>query len=169
MEYQDLLQTIAEVAAAFAGFAGVISVFGHSRESEHSWSIPGAHTIIEASLFTILFAFLPFIVHGFGAGSQATWRISSGCFLLLLVAGAFGGTRRVWRVAGASTGAPLVQSPVYAGITLTLGTAMIALLLANAWGFSFGSPATVYLSCLLAPLGVAGLTFLQMVVRASSS
>jgi hypothetical protein len=116
------------------------------------------------TVFTILFAFLPCVVHGFGAGSKATWRVSSGCFLFLLVAGAFGGTRRIWRVAGAGTG-----SPHYAGVTLTLGISMAALLLANVWGFSFGSPATVYLVCLLGPLGVAGLTFLQMVVRASAS
>lgn len=168
MEHQDLLQTIAEVAAAFAGFTGVISVFGHSGSSRDNWSVHGARTIIEASLFTILFAFLPFVVHGFGAGSEATWRISSGCFLFLLAAGAFGGTRRVWRVAGAGNASPLSHSSLYAGITLTLGISMSALLLANVWGFSFGSPATVYLACLLGPLGVAGLTFLQMVVRASA-
>jgi hypothetical protein len=135
MEHRDVLQTIAEVAATFAGFTGVISVFGRTGDS-NEWPLQGARSIIEASLATILFALLPFVIHGFGADSQATWRISSGCFLALVVGGAVGG-------------------------------AMCALLLANLLGFSLGSPATVYLAALLGPLTVAGLTFLQMVVRAS--
>jgi len=168
VENREILQTIAEVAAAFAGFTGVISVFGRLGDSDDGWSLQGARSIIESSLATILFALVPFVVSGFGAGSPAVWRVSSGLFLALVLAGALGGARRIWQVAGSGDTSAVRMSPLFLGVSAVIGLGMFALLAANVLGFSFGSPATVYLLCLMGPLAVAGLTFLQMVVRASA-
>jgi hypothetical protein len=170
VQYQDLLQTLSEVAATFAGFTGVISVFGRSGETGSTWTLHGARSIIEASLATILFALLPFVIDGFGAEGDATWRIASGLFLAVVLAGAVGGTRRIRNVAGQTGTPPFSGSPpLFLVITSVIGTGICVLLAANVFGFSFGTPATVYLVCLIGPLAVAGLTFLQMVVRATRS
>jgi len=165
VQHADLLQTIAEVAASFAGFTGVISVFG--RMESAPWSLLGARTIIESSLFTILFALVPFVVDGLGVGGAHTWRVSSFLFLALVVAGAFGGTRRLLAVARGG-GSPALEAPLFLGAFLAVGAVMLVLLSVNVLGFGSDRAATFYVACLLAPLSVAGLTFLQMVVQATT-
>jgi hypothetical protein len=53
-----LLEAVAEVSVAFAGFAGIVSVFGRSRidPDVRMWRI---RVMILMSLVTLLFALLP--------------------------------------------------------------------------------------------------------------
>jgi hypothetical protein len=71
-----LLETIAEVSVAFAGFAGIVSVFGRSQidPAVRMWRI---RIMILTSLFTLMFAFLPAILHQFRMPETALWRFGA--------------------------------------------------------------------------------------------
>jgi hypothetical protein len=77
-----LLETVAEVSVAFAGFAGIVSVFGRSRidPEVRMWRI---RVMILTSLVTLLFALLPAALLESGLLRESAWRIST----LLLSAG----------------------------------------------------------------------------------
>jgi len=63
MEHRDLLQTIAEVAAALAGFAGVISIF--RRQLPEAELPVHAHSLFEPAPTVYVLALLgPLVVAG---------------------------------------------------------------------------------------------------------
>ncbi len=77
----DILLTTAEVATAFAGFAGVATVFAQRRSVDDSRINQfRLRSIIEYGLFTVAFSFFPFLPERFGASEAAAWRISSAVF-----------------------------------------------------------------------------------------
>ena len=80
-----LLETVAEVSVAFAGFAGIVSVFGRSRidPEVRMWRI---RVMILTSLVTLLFALLPAALLESGLPHKSAWRTSA----LLLSAGLAG-------------------------------------------------------------------------------
>jgi hypothetical protein len=75
----ETLTTLAEVAAAFAGFSGVVAALGVKSLSE----LPPLHRFRFANLLVVsvgaaLFAFLPVVLQQFPIGSSAVWASSSG-------------------------------------------------------------------------------------------
>ena len=78
----DILLTTAEVATAFAGFAGVATVFAQRRSMDDARVNQfRLRTIIENGLLTVAFSLLPFLPERFGASEAAAWRISSAVFV----------------------------------------------------------------------------------------
>lgn len=92
MEYRDILMAIAQVAATFIGFAGV--VFAVGRASQNGVSSPERTALIHLLLPSIAVLFLAFapLVASAGFTSQPRiWRISNGllgAIHLLLIANA---------------------------------------------------------------------------------
>jgi hypothetical protein len=85
LEGSEVLTAIAEVAAAFAGFAGIVAAFRHRDLA--AW--PPHETfrfrfMVLYSVLTVLFALLPFFLFHFGVSPARIW--SSASILLALVA-----------------------------------------------------------------------------------
>ena len=57
MDYQNALSTLAEVAIAITGFAGVVAVFGRLVPLDHA-PIPDRHILIDFIIFFIVLVFL---------------------------------------------------------------------------------------------------------------
>ena len=94
MHPEDLLTSLGEVAAAFAGFSGVVAALGAKSLTE----LPALHRFRFANLLVVsvgaaLFAFLPAVLEQLATGSSAVWALSSA--LLALFTGALLFTR--WR------------------------------------------------------------------------
>ena len=72
----ELLLTIAEIAVAFTGFAGVVSVFGRSRLDPRVqvWRI---RSMIAAGLLTTFGALTPLAISQFELPLTASWRVSA--------------------------------------------------------------------------------------------
>lgn len=71
--------TIAEVSVAFAGFSGIVAIFG--RRSPGRWrtgEILRFWQMIEVSLSAFVFSLLPFVFHYAGLSDAATWAACSG-------------------------------------------------------------------------------------------
>ena len=78
MEHQDLLQTFAEVAVAFAGFSAVVSIFDRRAESDdprvRHYRI---RVMVEYSLCVSIFSFVPYLLNALLASEAIAWRASS--------------------------------------------------------------------------------------------
>ena len=73
----DTFHSIAEVAATFAGFVGLMVVL---MRSDHAFA---RHLIVDflyVTLGAVVFAYLPELIAGVGRSDTAAWRISCGSF-----------------------------------------------------------------------------------------
>ena len=81
MDQAENLRTLSEVAVAFVGFTGVVTVLG--RRSSRPWSLREFNTIrtlLHTSVGATLFGFLPTILEPYIASETALWRGSAGAF-----------------------------------------------------------------------------------------
>ena len=78
MTSNEALLTIAEIAIATIGFAGIVSALrpkaSHAADAMHRLRL---RLMVEASASVMIYAFLPFVLAGF-VSEQQTWAIGSG-------------------------------------------------------------------------------------------
>ncbi len=87
MDEAEFLFTIAEVAAAFAGFSTLVVVVAQrSRYSTSGLSTVRLTNMLRLSLLVILFSLVPYLPMYLGVAEIDAWRISSGLFALLWLA-----------------------------------------------------------------------------------
>ena len=84
----DYLETIAEISVAFAGFAGIVGVFGRSALAPEVrvWRV---RTMILTSLLTLFGAMLPVLLGQFDASVSSVWRSSALALAFLTAAQLF--------------------------------------------------------------------------------
>jgi hypothetical protein len=81
----DALLSIAEIAATFAGFAALVTLFARRRVAGS-----GAHDllrlrlVITASVVVVITALIPVALIGYGLGEGLTMRLAAGIFLVLV-------------------------------------------------------------------------------------
>ena len=86
MEDADLLLTVAEIAVAFAGFSGLVTILGQrSSRVPHQLVEHTLRAMILTSLLAVSFSLFPFLPYRLGASPDVTWRISAGAFAVALV------------------------------------------------------------------------------------
>ena len=161
-EHSDILLTLAEVAVAFVGFAGIASVFARGLDQ-----VPNAvvavrlRGMVDTGLTACFAAVLPLVVASYPLSASATWRLSSlgfaGLFSLVWVV-AQARLRRMTK-AGVDWGSPLYRRTLW-GVWVTTMT----LLLANASGLSKGLEGPLYLTALLVTMVLAGTLFIRVLL-----
>jgi hypothetical protein len=95
MDHGDILLTLAEVSVAFAGFSGVVAVFG--RQDPNTWSFADRYrffSLVHTSLSSLLLCIVPFGLLALNVPDASAWRTVSALFLLYLVVVGFLSTRR---------------------------------------------------------------------------
>jgi hypothetical protein len=154
MQSQEILQTISQVAAALAGFSGVVAALGH-RDSR-TWSseeILQFRTLVEPSLIALFGSFLPGTLYLAFESDILVWRLSNAALGLLgVVAGAAFIARS--RFAGATIGQRVFQ--------FLVGMAVGALLLAA--GGILRQYELIFVLALILALAVAAYNFLLLLV-----
>jgi hypothetical protein len=161
-EHSDILLTLAEVAVAFVGFAGIASVFARRLDQ-----VPNAlvavrlRGMVDTGLAACFAAVLPLVVASYPLSASATWQLSSlgfaGVFLFVWVI-AQARLRRMAK-AGVEWGTPLYRRTLW-GVWGTIMT----LLLANAGGLSKGLAGPLYLTALLVTMVLAGTLFIRVLL-----
>ena len=161
LQHHDLLMTLAQVSATFAGFSGVIGIFRRSSLlSELEVGALQVRAVVELALLVTGFALLPFVPDGFAISAPVTWRLCSAVAGVALLGGAAGAMRRL----RLSTGKGPTLDPLLASVALTLvGTVQVVLWL-NAFGVTSGAAATFYVVALLLTLGHAGFMFVRLLI-----
>ena len=94
----DTLLTIGEIAAAFAGFAALVSAIRRrSGDPETTHDILRLRVIISSSIVIVVMSLIPLGLSNFGLSEVSVWRISGIIYLLLSysVIRSFSGSYRV--------------------------------------------------------------------------
>ena len=161
IEGSNVLIVIAEVSVAFAGFAGIVSVF-RQRELA-AWAPVDANRfrfMVECSLTTTVFALLPFVFHYLGAPATATWSACSGLMAVATAVIFVDGTLRVRRVGFQAPGFSVALTRfTQAGTILTF-----MLLSLNALRIGFTAEFGPYLAALAWILAGSGIMFFRLLL-----
>ena len=78
----DALLSIAEIAATFAGFAALVTVFGRRRVAGTAvHDLLRLRLVIATSVVVVVTALVPVALAGYGMDTTLAWRIAAGTFL----------------------------------------------------------------------------------------
>jgi hypothetical protein len=163
----EFLFTVAEVAVAFAGFAGlIVAISGRQGRSaaEVRLDLVLLANVLSASLMTVAFAFIPATLLGMDVEPSIAWRGSAFLYAVSLAvysARALPGQVASYRAAGRSV--PLT-------FRMNSGLVMVAIVSQGLCAAGV-LPTLVYLPSLLLLLYVSGVSFVRVflsVVRANA-
>lgn len=163
MEHQDLLQTFAEVAVAFAGFSAVVSIFDRrAADDDPRIRHYRIRVMVEYSLCVAIFSFVPYLLNATLGSEVLAWRISSVLLMIAWSAVGLSAGRRPRQIFGKSA---FSIAPAFSTVATVLGYTGAAILLLNAIGISLRSPGASYIVGLFFPLLQSALYFLRIVVH----
>jgi hypothetical protein len=161
----EALLTIAEIAIATIGFAGIMSALrpssSHSADAMHRLRL---RLMVEASASVMIFAFLPFVLSGL-VDSERIWTFGSGILAItspLLVGSIYVRQRRLF-------GTGLIRETLLFD-TFVVASAMVVetALIVNCLGIFFESHFSAYLLGVLFPLAVAVAMFIRAIFAADA-
>jgi len=140
-EYAELLATIAQVAIAFAGFAGVVAAFSTFRLAPEATAYR-IRMLVAVALLVLVSSLAPPVVAAFGISGHAALRI---CALLLAV-GAISVATGMWSPLRRLYREGLLQTQAITAVWYTITGAMIVALLIVAAGGLVGLAPALYLT-----------------------
>lgn len=162
MERADVLQTIAEVATAFAGFAAIVFAVRSRGGALVAGDRLRLQVMLGSSLSTVAFSFVPLWLLQVGVAPSTTWGLSSGLIVLYLGIMVPRDIRQQRRIS-------VREAADFGGRSVVAVLAVAALLsqLINAtglvWGRSFGG----FLGGLILLLALSGFAFFRLVAFSS--
>jgi hypothetical protein len=160
MESSDVLLTIAEIAAAFAGFSSVITVFQDragvkwkASEAQRFWQV------LFYSLCALFVALVPVLCEWFGLTGSTIWSVSS-----LALGAAVAGTVSAF-LSQYSRLEPAEQAS-FRPLPLSVGPSILVviMLLANGAGWPFEASRGPFLLGLVWLLFLAALSFARLLL-----
>ena len=154
MEDGELLLTIAEIAVAFAGFSGLVTILGQRTSRLQPQLVE--HTLrgmILTSLLAVSFSLFPFLPQRLGASPDVAWRISAGAFAAALAIYFY--STAIRRRAMAKSG---VEGSLSASVRLSAALWLLAILAVVALTVGIVGPG-FYLLALFIVLYVSGSLF----------
>jgi hypothetical protein len=156
VSHSDTLYAFAQVAVAFAGFAGLMA-FVRGRAAGPPTRVQRNRLIgmVRVALIATAFAMLPIVVESLGLSEVATWRVSGVLFAIAFAPIMVTSWRRLVEIrsAGLSATVPFIPQVATVGLLLLLGSAI----------FSEHSSG-LYLAGLFFVLLVSGALFFTLVV-----
>jgi len=172
LDSTDVLQSIAEVAIALAGFGGIASGLGYRARGV--WSREDRSRLVgmvQASLFVVFASYLPFAIMSLGV--SATWRVASAVVLVPHAGSLVQSFRLIIRFA--RSGTPSTTATSMAGssgsysitaalLSLACQLCALVLLILAAIGAVPDREFGLYLSALLLILFVACALFVRLLV-----
>lgn len=167
MQPEDALVTLGEVAAAFAGFSGVVAALGVTSLD----ALPAVLRFRFANLLVVsvgaaLFAFVPVVLEQFHVGSGAVWSSSS-----LLLAG-FAGSLLVARLRAGLRLGPLSEGPLNLWMVVCwLGglSAVFLLQIANVIEWPWSRTGAPYVAGIFGLLLLSGLQFISLALPSAET
>jgi hypothetical protein len=156
----DLLQTIAEIAIALAGFTGVVAFLGQRARGE--WrpvDLFRFNQLLGGSLAALLFSFTPILLFKMGVPEPIAWRWSSGLIAAYLAVTVVLSSGRLRRLPGGQR-AEII--PWVLMLLLAIMTAVFVLQILCAAGIAYsGEPGPVLVG-LVWLLAFAAFQFLRL-------
>jgi hypothetical protein len=160
MREESLLLTIAEISIGFAGFAGVVALFG--RRATGTWSTLDRirfDALIILALTSLFAALLPLAFYYVASDHLSPWRLSSAVFGAQLLFLCWGGWRAT--LAARASGDP-EANPRGGWMIACLAGLASAVLFLNALEIVFQGSGGPYLFALFLVLAGAGFFFSRL-------
>jgi hypothetical protein len=162
----EALLTIAEIAIATIGFAGIMSALrtssSHSADAMHGLRL---RLMVEASASVMVFAFLPFVLLGM-VDSERIWTLGSGILAItspLLVGSIYVRQRRLF-------GTGLIRETLlFDTFVVAVAVVVETALIVNCLGIFFESHFAAYLLGVLFPLSVAVAMFIRAIFASDAA
>ncbi len=160
LENSDTLLSLAEIAAAFAGFAALVSVIrrGADQPADVAHDLLRLRLVISSSVVGVAAALIPVGLNGYGLEPALTWRLAALLFLLVdngIIAGFLGSYQPV-----RGTFPP---DRLAVALVSILEVFEQASLLAVVFGIASGSAPALYVSALIANICQVGFIFVRFV------
>ena len=154
LDYESVLQTMAQVAATFGGLAAVIAAVRQdfSGGADHPFIV---RDVVEISIIVTILSLFPFVPIGFGLAMDWAWQICCAVAWLLTTTGFGFSLRRGWQMWRQRRKLLVSTLGIYfIGSLFIVGSAM----------GKFAQAEMIYLSFLLILLGQAGVMFITVLI-----
>jgi len=160
LEDTDTLLALAEIAAAFAGFAALVSVIQRraQRPLDQVHDLLRLRLVIAGSVAGVAAALLPVGLAGYGLLQGTTWRLAAFAFLAFDYGIVFSFIRSYKPVRGSFPPDRLAVVVVTA-LEIVEHVSLIAIVL----GIGLGNPQALYVTALIANICQAGFIFVRFV------
>jgi hypothetical protein len=163
LENTDTLLALAEIAAAFAGFAALVSVIRRRTDQpgEEVHDILRLRLIISSGVVGVAAALVPVGLAGYGLEGEIVWRLSSLIFLVLGYGIIFSFVHAYQPVRGDFPPDRLAVIVTTSIEVLEQGSLLVVLL-----GIPLGNPAALYVTALIGNICQAGFVFVRFIASA---
>jgi hypothetical protein len=160
LENTDTLLSMAEIAAAFAGFAALVSVIRRASDqpADAVHDLLRLRLVISSSVAGVAAALIPVGLAGYGLGSGTIWRLAAAIFLIFdngIIVSFVGSYKPVRGTFPPDRLAVILVSTLEVVEQLSL----VAVVL----GLTFGNAPALYVTALIANLCQAGFIFVRFV------
>lgn len=160
LENTDTLLSMAEIAAAFAGFAALVSVIRRTTDSpaDAAHDLLRLRLVIASSVAGVAAALIPIGIDGYGLDASLTWRLAALLFLFFdngIIASFVSAYRPV---RGTFEPDRLAVTVVMALEVVEQGSLLVVL-----FGLPVGNAPALYVTALIANLCQAGFIFVRFV------
>ena len=154
------LQTLAELAVAFAGFSALVTALGsRAGVGDSRLDSFGLRALVEISLVAAAFSIFPIIPHKLSLTDEAVWRVSSVLYLLVRATGSYFSIRRFRSIEHLTD---TTMKVVRRSIIQPLVILSYISLLAVASGLFPDANSALYFAALYMDLVLAGILFSQV-------
>jgi hypothetical protein len=163
MPNTETLLSLAEISAAFAGFAALVSALRRrsDRQADAVHDLLRLRLVISSSVSGVAAALIPIGIAGYGIETELAWRLAAFAFLIFDNGIIVSFVRAYNAVRGAFDPDRLAVS-----LFTTLEVLEQISLLAVVLGFSFGNAPALYVTALIANICQAGFIFVRFVESA---
>ena len=160
MPNTETLLALAEICAAFAGFAALVSVLrrGSDRLADAVHDLLRLRLVISSSVSGVAAALIPVGIAGYGIEAEIAWSVAALVFLTLDNGIIVSFLRAYQPVQGT-----FEPDRLAVGVFMSLEMVEQASLIAVLFGFSFGNAAALYVTALIANICQAGFIFVRFV------
>jgi len=157
LENKDLLQTISQLGAAFAGFAALVTALTSRGNGRGSIDAIRLHVAVGGALMAVIGGLLPFVFAAHSVAEENVWRVSAIGLLALDYAYFLVYWTWINEMRKTSPAENLSIRMFFWGQEALFQLSLVACIV------GFGSGAAFYLTALFALLGQAAASFLGLV------
>ena len=156
----DALLSLAEICAAFVGFAALVSVLRRSGDklADAAHDLLRLRLVISSSVAGVAAALIPVGIAGYGLEEGLVWRLAAFMFLVL-DSGIIASFLSAYRPLRGEFAPDLLAVIVVTALEVVEQISLVAVLV----GFSFGNAPALYVTALIANICQAGFVFVRFV------
>jgi hypothetical protein len=160
MPNSETLLALAEICAAFAGFAALVSVLrrGDDKLAEALHDLLRLRLVISSAVGGVVAALIPVGVAGYGIETELAWSISALVFLIF-DNGIIASFMRAYRPVEGAFEPDRFAVAAFMSLEFIEQASLVAVL----FGFSFGNAAALYVTALITNICQAGFIFVRFV------